>query len=109
MATATPPTAATESQGPPRDHDGSAAERRFVLHGVSWETYQRLSAEVGDRRVLKSYNRGVLEFLSPEVEHEGYRDRLHQLILVVTDDRRRPAAPPPAVIDPRSSTVRRGR
>jgi Uma2 family endonuclease len=43
-----------------------------MLHNVSWETYARLVAERGDRRVPRfAYDRGELEIMSPSTEHES--------------------------------------
>lgn len=48
------------------------AEQRVMLHNVSWETYARLVAERGDRRVPRfAYDRGELEIMSPSTEHES--------------------------------------
>ena len=47
------------------------ADRRIVLHHVSWETYERLLADDEERRVPRlTYDRGVLEIVSPSAEHE---------------------------------------
>ena len=63
-----------------------SAEQRIVLSGVSWETYQKLSEEIGGRHVLKSYNRGVLELMSPEAAHEDFKKLLDLLILVLAEE-----------------------
>ncbi|GBO53931.1 hypothetical protein APA_1879 [Pseudanabaena sp. lw0831] len=48
------------------------SENRVLLHGVSWETFERLLADVGDRRkTLFHYNNGTLEIMSPLSLHEG--------------------------------------
>ena len=50
----------------------SPAEHRVILHNVSWETYERLLAERGDRRVPRfAFDRGELEIMSPSTEHES--------------------------------------
>ena len=42
-----------------------------VLHNVSWETYDQLVAEDGERRVPRiSYDRGILELVTPSLPHE---------------------------------------
>ena len=78
MATATEPETAIRV--------GNSAEQRIVLSGVSWETYQKLSEEIGDRRGLKSYNRGVLELMSPGLNHEDYKKRLDELIKILAEE-----------------------
>ena len=48
------------------------AEQRVLLRNVSWETYERLIAEREERPVPRFfYDRGVLEIVSPSIEHEG--------------------------------------
>jgi Uma2 family endonuclease len=50
---------------------GGSAEQRVLLRNVGWETYERLIAEREERRVPRFYyDRGVLELLSPSIEHE---------------------------------------
>jgi Uma2 family endonuclease len=65
-------------------HVRASAEQRITLRGISWETYQRLVEEVGDRSVLKAYNRGVLELMTPGPLHEIYKTLLARLIETVT-------------------------
>lgn len=49
----------------------SPAEQRVVLTNVSWETYERLLADYLDRSVPHfTYDRGLLEIVSPLPEHE---------------------------------------
>ena len=46
-------------------------EQKVILQGISWETYERLLADNGDRPVPRlAYDRGVLEVMSPSQEHE---------------------------------------
>lgn len=49
----------------------SPAEGKVLLRDVSWETYERLVAERGERRVPRfHYDRGVMEIMSPSKRHE---------------------------------------
>ena len=49
----------------------SPAEQRIVLTNVSWETYERLLVDYLDRSVPHfTYDRGLLEIVSPLPEHE---------------------------------------
>jgi Uma2 family endonuclease len=51
------------------------AENRVVLREVGWETYERLLAEQGDRSNPRlTYDRGVLELMSPLREHDQLKD-----------------------------------
>jgi Uma2 family endonuclease len=67
-------------------HARGSTEQRITLRGVSWETYQRLAEEIGDQRILKAYNRGVLELMSPGPLHENYKKLLAILVETVTDE-----------------------
>lgn len=40
------------------------------LSGISWQTYEMLLAELSDRRLRLTYNRGNLEIMAPSAEHE---------------------------------------
>ena len=63
------------------------AEQRVVLHNVSWETYERLLAEHADRSAPRfAYDRGELEIMSPNPEHERTNRRISQLVLAVADE-----------------------
>ncbi|MEX2286330.1 MAG: Uma2 family endonuclease [Planctomycetaceae bacterium] len=48
----------------------TVAEQRFLMHDVSWEAYKRLLADQENHRVRMTYDRGMLEFMSPFSEHE---------------------------------------
>ncbi len=55
--------------------------QRVVLQGISWETYQTLLREAGDRRATRfAYDQGVLEILMPSNFHE-FLNRLLALII----------------------------
>jgi Uma2 family endonuclease len=46
-------------------------EQRIVLQNVSWETYERLLSDHADASTPRfTFDRGVLEILSPSSEHE---------------------------------------
>ena len=58
------------------------SENRVLLHGVSWETFERLLADVGDRRTkLFHYIKGTLGFMSPLSLHEGSHRFIEALLL----------------------------
>ncbi|MDX1947928.1 MAG: Uma2 family endonuclease [Pirellulaceae bacterium] len=50
---------------PPVEH-----ESRHVLRGVSWETYQKLREDNPSGCLRMTYDRGVLEIMSPSRRHE---------------------------------------
>jgi Uma2 family endonuclease len=51
----------------------SPPEQRMVLYNVSWETYERLLHDYEQSSAPRfTYDRGVLEIMSPFSEHEAY-------------------------------------
>lgn len=63
--------------------DGST----LVLHDFSWDDYERLLEEVGDRPHLRvSYDHGRLEIMSPLPEHEEYGRFIDSLARVLADE-----------------------
>jgi Uma2 family endonuclease len=63
------------------------ADQRVILHNISWETYERLLDERGDSSAPRlTYNRGVLEMMSPSPEHEKFNRRIAQLVLAVAEE-----------------------
>lgn len=51
-------------------------EQGFLLTDVSWDFYERLLQEVGNRHIFVTYNRGSLEIMSPSWKHENEADLL---------------------------------
>ena len=67
----------------------SPAEHRVILHNTSWETYERLLNERGDRRVPRlAYDRGELEIMSPSSEHESTAYFVAQFVAVLAEEMR---------------------
>ncbi len=63
------------------------AENRVLLHNVSWETFERLLADIGDRRsTLFHYLNGTLEIMSPLSLHEGSNRFIDDLIRAFSDE-----------------------
>lgn len=55
-----------------------------ILHGVSWQTFQQLLADRGERcGVLLAYDRGTVELRMPSQEHEGVKTTLTQVVEAV--------------------------
>ena len=62
-------------------------EQKVILHGISWETYERLLADNEARRVPRlAYDRGVLEAMSPSVEHEALARNIAVVVTVVAEE-----------------------
>lgn len=53
---------------PPVKH---AAEKRFVLYNVPWETFQLMRNAPGLERTRMTYDEGLLELMSPSYRHES--------------------------------------
>ncbi|QIN84794.1 Uma2 family endonuclease [Rubrobacter tropicus] len=65
----------------------SPAEQKVILHNASWETYERLMDERGDRRVPRfTYDRGELEIMSPSTERESIACFLELLVALVAGE-----------------------
>ena len=63
------------------------AEQRVILQNVSWRTYQDLLADCEDRSSPRlTYDRGVLEIMSPSAEHEEYNRTISMLVEVVAEE-----------------------
>lgn len=65
-----------------------AAERRFVLHGIRWRTYEALLRDLEDAgsNVRITYDRGSLEFMSPGIPHETSHKLLGRMIEAMTEE-----------------------
>lgn len=77
---------ATAERRAPEQHlaaePGPAGEQRIIMHDVSWQTYQRLLADRGERPVpLICYDQGSLELMSPSDEHENHKKLIGYLIV----------------------------
>ncbi len=63
------------------------AEQRLVLHDVSWRTYEDLLEDCEDKSSPRfTYDRGVLEIMSPSAEHEEYNRTIAMLVEVVAEE-----------------------
>ncbi|MBD2152426.1 Uma2 family endonuclease [Pseudanabaena sp. FACHB-1277] len=63
------------------------AEDRVILHNVSWQTFENLLADIGDRRkTLFHYLNGTLEIMSPLSLHEGSNRFIDDLIRALADE-----------------------
>jgi Uma2 family endonuclease len=61
-----------------------SADPRVVLWNVSWETYERLLADLADSSAPRlTYDRGVLEIMSPTPEHERLNRTIHLIVEIV--------------------------
>ena len=58
----------------------SQAEQRFLLRGISWQTYQELRDVRENEHVHMTYRGGELEMMSPSKTHEQYASLIDLLI-----------------------------
>ncbi|GET41738.1 Uma2 family endonuclease [Microseira wollei] len=64
-----------------------AKETRVLMKGVSWETYTKLMAEVGDDRAWRiAYDRGLLEIRMPLEEHEEPKGLIESFVEAIADE-----------------------
>jgi Uma2 family endonuclease len=58
--------------------------QHIVLDDVSWELYEKLLKEVGDRAIRMTYDDGTLEIMSPIAEHEDPKKVIARMIEMLT-------------------------
>jgi Uma2 family endonuclease len=56
------------------------------LSGISWQTYESLRQELGDRRLRLTYYRGDLEIMSPSPEHELSKEVLGRFVETLAEE-----------------------
>jgi Uma2 family endonuclease len=68
-------------------HTPSPTDQRFVLPGVSWRAYERLLHVSADRPSVRlTYDRGLLEIMTPCHEHESQSYLLARLVDALTEE-----------------------
>lgn len=67
------------------------ASKHLLLEGISWETYEMLLRDRGDRPSPRiTYDRGRLEFMSPSDEHEEHKHLIGLLLVFWAIEKRVP-------------------
>jgi Uma2 family endonuclease len=62
-------------------------DRRVVLEGVTWQTYQALLKDLGDHRASRlAYDQGILEIKVPSDIHESINRLLALIATALTDE-----------------------
>ena len=61
-------------------------EQIVQLSGISWQTYEALLAEIGDRQIRLTYNRGHLEIMVPSPEHELYKKVMGRFVETLAEE-----------------------
>jgi Uma2 family endonuclease len=63
------------------------AENIVFLNPVSWETFNQLLEELGNKRSQRlAYDKGHLEIMTPLGEHENSNRFIESLIFIITDE-----------------------
>jgi Uma2 family endonuclease len=63
------------------------AENRVILDPVSWETFNQLLKDLGDKRSQRlAYSQGTIEIMTPLGEHEHNNRFIERLIYVIIDE-----------------------
>ena len=62
------------------------AENRVLLTGVTWLTYEALLADAQSSSTRFTYDRGLLEIVSPSREHEHVKRLLGRMIDAATEE-----------------------
>jgi Uma2 family endonuclease len=76
----------------PTPEKSASLTQRVLLHGISWPTYKRILAELGDQRASRlAYDQGVLEITMPSDRHETYKKLLERMIETLTEELAFPA------------------
>jgi Uma2 family endonuclease len=55
-----------------------------LLHGISWQTYEMLLRDIGEQRIMVTFDRGDLEIMAPSPYHEHYKRIIGRLIEILT-------------------------
>jgi Uma2 family endonuclease len=61
-------------------------EQIVQLSGISWQTYEALLAEIGDRQIRLTYNRGNLKIMVPSPEHEIYKKVMGRFVETLAEE-----------------------
>lgn len=82
--TAQPATLKPAAQGGVIPESG---DRRVLLRGITWETYERILADIGDQAGIQlTYDDGLLEIFMPGKKHERVKKILARLIEAYSDE-----------------------
>ena len=61
-------------------------EQRVNLPGITWETYQRIKAELDNRNLRLTYHQGVLEIMAPSPEHEYFKKVMGRFVETLAEE-----------------------
>ncbi|MEM7200143.1 MAG: Uma2 family endonuclease [Planctomycetota bacterium] len=63
-----------------------APEQHVLLHGIRWQTYERLLEDLQDRHIRLTYDAGTLEIVSPSRSHERVKHLIRRLVEAMTEE-----------------------
>ena len=61
-------------------------EQSVHISGISWQTYETLLTEIGDRQIRLTYNRGNLKIMVPSPEHERFKEVLGRFVETLAEE-----------------------
>lgn len=61
-------------------------QQHVVLEGVTWEQYEQLLRDLGDRQVRVTYDQGKLEIMAPLFNHERWKKYFARLIEAMCEE-----------------------
>jgi Uma2 family endonuclease len=61
-------------------------EQIVQLSGISWQTYETLLLELGDRQLRLTYNRGNLKIMVPSPEHERFKKVMGRFVETLAEE-----------------------
>jgi Uma2 family endonuclease len=60
---------------------------RVVLHNISWEQFEKLLEDLGDRRAARiAYDNGTLEIMTPLPEHEYFKEVIGDAVKDIAEE-----------------------
>jgi Uma2 family endonuclease len=69
------------------DLSRARAEQKVILYNVSWETYEKLLADLADQSSTRlTYDQGTLEIMTPSNEHEIYNRTIALLVEIIAEE-----------------------
>ena len=79
--------AAAVAQSPPPEVDLARIDQRVMLYGHRFEDYETLLAVRGERSAVRMFFlQGVIELMSPSVDHEGIKTTIARLLEAWADE-----------------------
>ena len=59
---------------------------RVMLHGIAWSTYEAILADMNDRPIRLTYDRGDLEIMLPSGQHVRFKKLIGRMIEAMTEE-----------------------